>query len=132
MVKELATKSINMFSKFGINLKENDERLSRSSCVLLLADVFEKFRNRCLESYGLCPSHYLNAPMLSWDAILCMTKVGLGLISNIDLYLFYERGIRGGVSYISKRYSKANNEFLTSYDPKNPTKYITYLDKNNL
>ena len=42
--------------------------------VFLLADVFEKFRNKCLENYGMCPSHYLSTPALSWSAILHMTK----------------------------------------------------------
>lgn len=58
-----------------------------------------------------------------------MTKVKLDLISDVDMYLFFEKGVRDGVAYISKSYSKANN--LTSYDPKKPTNYIIYLDKNN-
>ena len=99
--------------------------------VLLLANVFEKFRNRCIENYGLCTSHYLIAPALSWDAIFNMTKVELDLISDVDMHLFFEQGRRGGVSYISKRYNKAN-KYLTPCDPKKPTKYVTYLDKNNL
>ena len=88
----------------------------------MLADVFEKFRNRCLENFGLCPSHYLNATALSWGAMLSMTKVELDLISDI-----FEKGIRGGVSYISKRYSKGNNENLTSSDPKKLTDKIYNL-----
>ena len=59
--------------------------------VLLLADVFKKFRNRCLENYSLCPSHYLSVPALSWDAMLNMTKVELELISDVDMYLFLKR-----------------------------------------
>ena len=86
--------------------------------VLLLADVFEKFRNNTLKYYGLFPSHYLSAPTLSRDAMLNMTKVELELIADLDMYLFFEEGMRGGVLYISKRYSKANNKYLKSYDPK--------------
>ena len=67
-----------------------------------------KFRNRCLESYGLCHSHYLSPPPLSWDAMIGMNKVELDLISDVDLYFCFERGMIGGVSYITKRYSKAN------------------------
>ena len=60
-----------------------------------------------------------------------MTKVELDLISDVDMHLFFEQGMRGGVSYISKRCNKAN-KYLTPCDPKKPTKYVTYLDKNNL
>ena len=73
--------------------------------VLLLADVFEKFRNNSLKNYGLCPGHYLSAPALSWDAMLNMTKAELQLIPESDMYLFFEKGTRGGVSYISNSYS---------------------------
>ena len=90
---------------------------------LLLAIVFEKFRNNSLNNYGLCTSHYLSTPALSWDAILNMTKVELELISHADIYLFFEKGVRGGgVSYISKRYSQANNKYLKPYDPKQESK----------
>ena len=80
--------------------------------LLLLADVFEKFRNNTIENYGLCPSHYLSAPTLSWDAMLNMTKVKLELILGPDIYIFTEKSMGGGVSYISNRYSKANNKYL--------------------
>ena len=95
-----------------------------SKCdVLLLADMFEKFRNNSLY-YGLCPSHYLSTPGLSWDAMLKMTKVELELIPDYDIYIFFERGTRGGISNISNRYSKANNKYLKSYDPKQESKHI--------
>ena len=67
--------------------------------VLLVADVFEKFRNNSLKNYGLHPSHYLSTPVLSGDAMLNMTK--LELISDLDMYIFFEKGTRGGVSYVS-------------------------------
>ena len=65
--------------------------------VLLLTDVFEKFRNNNLKNYGLCLSHYLSTPALSWDAIPNMTKVELELIPDPDMYIFLEKGTRGGV-----------------------------------
>ena len=77
--------------------------------VLLLADAFEKFRNNSSKNYVSCPSHCMGAPALSWDAILNMKKVDLELISDADMYLFLGKDTRGGVSYISKRHSKANN-----------------------
>ena len=73
--------------------------------VLLLADVFENFRKTCLNHYRLDPSHYMSSPGLSWDAMLKMTKINLDLISDIDMQLFVEKGLRGGISYtaISKK-----------------------------
>ena len=86
--------------------------------VLLLADVFEKFRNNSLKNYGLCPSHYLSSLALGWDAMLNTKKVELELIPDPDKYIFFEKGARGGVLYSSNRYSKANNKYLKFYDPK--------------
>ena len=100
--------------------------------VLLLADVFEKCRYNSLRNFGLCPSHYLSTPGLSWDAILKMTKIKLELVPDPDRYIFFEKGTRGGISYISNRYSKANNKYLKSYDPKQESKHIICLDADNL
>ena len=79
--------------------------------VLLLADVYEKFIKTCLSYYGLDPCHYFSYPGLSWDAMLKMTKVKLEFISDIDMHLFIEKGMRGGISYNAKRHSKANNKY---------------------
>ena len=100
--------------------------------VLLLTDVFEKFIDTCLKYYGLNPCHYFSSPGLSLDAMLKMTNIELGKISDIDKYLFIEKGLRGGISYIAKRYAKANNKYLNDYDPKKPSTFISYLDMNNL
>ena len=68
--------------------------------------MFEKFIKTWIDYYGLDPCHYFSSPVLSWDAILKMTKIELDLISDIDMHLFIEKGMRGGISYIAKRYSK--------------------------
>ena len=73
--------------------------------VLFLADVFEKFIDTWLKCYGLDPCHYFSSPGLSWDAMLKMTGVKLGKISDIGKYLFIKKGLRGGISYIAKRYA---------------------------
>ena len=99
---------------------------------LLLADVFEHFRDVCMASYDLDPCHYYTAPGLAWDACLKMTGIQLELLTDPDMHLFVERGIRGGISTISNRYSRANNPYLPSHDPVKPSKYITFLDANNL
>ena len=83
-----------------------------------LADVFEKFFRTCLKYFGLDPCHYFNSLGLSWDAMLKMTGVKLEKISYIDKYLFIQKELRGGISYIAKRYAKANNKYMNDYDPK--------------
>ena len=100
--------------------------------VLLLADVFEKFIDTCIKFYGLDLCHYCSFPALSWDAMLKMTKIELQKISDIDKYLFIEKGPRGGISYIAKRYAKANNKYMNDYDTKKPSTFMSYLDMNNL
>ena len=100
--------------------------------VLLLADVFEKFVDTCLKFYKLDPCHYFSSPGLSWDAMLRMTGVKLEKIIDVDMYLFVEKGLRGGISYIAKRCSKANNEYMKNYGFTKLSKYISYHDMNNL
>ena len=92
----------------------------------MYAGVFEKFRNNNLKNSGLCLSHYLSAPALGWDAMLNMTKIELELTSDADMYLFFQKGMIDGVSYISKRYSKANNNYTKSYNTKQALKYIIF------
>ena len=101
--------------------------------VLLLADVFENFREICIKNYNLDPAHYYTASGLAWDAALKVTKVELELLSDMDMLLMVEKGIRGGVSMISNRYGKVNNKYMgKSFKDTEPYKYITYLDANNL
>ena len=96
--------------------------------VLLLADVFENFINRSLEFYKLDPSYYFSPPGLSWDAAWKMTQIKLKLIYDIDKYNFVQKGLRGGISYISKRFREANNKYIKNYDPVKEIKCITDLD----
>ena len=99
--------------------------------VLLLADVFEKFIDTCSKFRRLDPCHYFSSPGFSWDAMLKMTGVRLEKILDIDMYLFIEKGLRGWISYIAKRYSDSINEYMKNCDPKKPSKFIAYLDMNN-
>ena len=103
-----------------------------ASDILLLADVFENFRKTCLKYYKLDPCHYFTSPGLSWDAMLKMTNIKLELMTDIDMFQFIEKGLRGGISYIANRYGEANNKYMKEYDEKAPSKYIMYLDANNL
>ena len=88
----------------------------------LLVDVFEKFINTCLEYYRLDPCHYFSSPGLSWDAMLKMTGIELKFASDIHMHLLIEKRMRGGIFYIAKRYSKANNKYMQSHDANNPSK----------
>ena len=113
------------------NLADHTELYCKSD-VLLLTDVFETFINVCLKKYKLDPSHYLTAPSLSLDAMLKMTEIELELLTDPNIYLFYEKGIRGGILTITGRYAKANNKYMKNYDPKKENVFIQYLDANNL
>src|SRR5271163_4427875 len=119
-------------NKFNIkNLGEYHDLYLKSD-VLLLTDVFENFRKTCLEYYKLDPCHYISAPGLSWDACLKMTKIELELISDIDIYLFVEKSLRGGQSVITHRKGVANNKYMNEYNNKKTSKFVSYLDANNL
>ena len=101
--------------------------------MLFLADVFEKFRKTCLESYRLDPIHYCTTPGLAWDAALKMSRVDLQLIRDVVMYHFVENSIHGGISMISTRHAQSNNpSFPDAYDAILPKQNLIYLDANNL
>ena len=114
-------RACNVWKVFDIKNLGEYQDLYLKTDVLFLCDVFEKFIDVCLKDYGLDPRHYFSSPGLSWDAMLKMTGIRLEKISNIDAHLFLEKGVRGGISYISKRYSKSSNDIS-----------IVYWDMNNL
>ena len=98
----------------------------------MLADVFENFRNKCIEIYELDPAHFLSAPGLAWQACLKKTKVKLELLTDIDMLLMVEKGIRGGICQATHRYAKENNKYMNDYDKNIESSYLMYLDANNL
>ena len=100
--------------------------------MLLLADIFENFRDLSIKDYGLDPAHYFTLPGYAWDCMLKLTKVKLDLLTDYDMHMMIESGIRGGISMIAHRYAKANNKYLPDYDEAKENSYITYLDANNL
>ena len=93
---------------FGFKTLGEYHDLYLKTDVLLLCDVFENFINVCLKDYGLDSSHYFSSPGLSWDAMLKYTGVKLKKMNNVDVHLFLETGIRGGVSYISERHTNSD------------------------
>ena len=122
----------NVWKTFGSrNLGEYCDLYCRTD-VLLLADVFEAFRKTCMGQYSLDPAHYYTSPGLSWNALLKKTGVELELLTDYDQHLFIEKGMRGGISMVSKRYAKANNPKVEGYNSSKPNTHILYLDANNL
>ena len=85
-----------------------------------------------MATYGLDPAHYLTLPGYSWDCLLKLTNVEQELLMDPDMYLFIEKGLRGGISMVSHRHARANNPCMENYDQDKPTSYIQYLDANNL
>ena len=99
---------------------------------LLHADVFENFRDKCIEIYELDPAHFLSAPRLAWQACLKKTRVNLELLADIDMLLMVEKGIRGGIFQATYRYARANNKYMNDYDKNFESSYLVFLDANNL
>ena len=108
----------------------HDLYVQRDTC--LLVDVFENFRNKCIEIYKLDPAHFLSASGLTWQACLKRTKVELELLTDIDMLLMVEKGTRDGICQAIHRYAKANNKYMKNYDEDIILSYLICLDANNL
>ena len=122
-----------VWEEFNCKTFRDYHNIYNKSDVLILADVFENFRDVCIKHYGLDPAWYYAAPGLAWDAALKITKVGLELLSDYDMVLMIQKGIRGGISMISNRYGTSNNKYMgDSFDQSKESTYIQYLDANNL
>ena len=123
----------NVWNSFNMKTFKDYHKLYNETDALLLADVFENFRDLCLKIYGLDPVYYFTAPGLAWDACLKVTNINLELLSDPNMLLMFEKGIRGGISMISNRYGEANNKYMGNRFNKNKlNKYLMYLDANNL
>ena len=130
-------RAINVWNVFkmntlGMNTPWEYHDLYLKTDVLLLADVFEKFIETCLNYYKLDSCHYFSTPGLSFESMLKRTGVKLELISDIGMHLFIEKGMRGGISCICKRHSKSENKYTRSNHKNKRKKFISYWDANNL
>ena len=118
----------------AFNIKNLGEyhHLYVQSDTALLADVFESLRDKYLEIYELDPAHFVSAPGLAWKACLKKTQVELELLTDNDMLLMFEEGIRGGMCQATYRYAKANNKCMNNHDKNEESSYLEYLDANNL
>ena len=121
----------NVFNSFACQNMGDYHDLYLTSDDLLLADVFENFRSVCLKAYNLDPCHFYTSPGLAWQACLKMNEVERELPTDPDMYLFIEKGLHGGISMISKGFSKANNPYVPEYDPTQENSYVMYFNANN-
>ena len=122
-----------VWKEFGIhNLGEYHDLYLRTD-VVLLQNVFEKLRETSLKHYGLDPAHFYTLPGFAWHVCLKRTRVRLKLLTDHDMLMMFERGIRGGVTQVFHHYTSANNRYMGDrYDPSSETSYLQYLDANNL
>ena len=125
-----------MLKKYGrpstVEILQDYTLLYMELDVRILADVFEEFCEKSLNTYKLDPAHFFTAPGLSWDAMLKCSGIELELLDDIDVVLFIEKGLREGISQCSNRYSKANNKYLNDFNENDESKYIMCFDVNNL
>ena len=122
----------NVFKSFKLENLGDYYDLYVKSDTLLLADVFENFRDMCLKEYELDPAHFLSLPGLTWQVCLKKTNIELELLTDYDMLLMAEKGIRGGICHSIHRYAKANNKYMQNYNNNEESSYIQYLDANNL
>ena len=121
-----------VWREFKINNLGEYHDLYIKTDTILLANVFEALREVCLRNYDLDPAHFYTAPGLAWKACLKKTRIRLELLLDPDMLLMFEQGIRGEITQAIHRWARANNPYMESYNPNEKTKYLQYLDANNL
>ena len=122
-----------VWKEFGIcDLGDYHDLYLRTN-VVLLANVYEAFRDTCLKYYKLDPAHFYTSERLAWKACLKCTEIKLELMTDPDMLLMFERRIRGGITQAVRKYASANNKYMGDrFDPKSESSYLQYIDANNL
>ena len=122
-----------VWKEFGIRDLRDYHDLYLRTDVVLLANVYEAFRDTCLKHYKLDPANFYTSPGLAWKACLKCTGIKLELLTDPDMLLMFEQGIRGGITQEVRKYAAANNKYMGDrFDPKSESSYLQYLDTNNL
>ena len=122
-----------VWKEFGIHNLGDYHDLYLRTDVVLLANVFEAFRDTCLKHYKLDPAHFYTSPGLARQCLFKAHRIMLELLTDPDMIMMFERGIRGGITQAVRKYSSANNKYMgDKFDPNENTTYLQYLDANNL
>ena len=122
-----------VWKEFGIHNLGDYHYLYLRTDVVLLANVFAAFRDTCLKHYKLDPAHFYTSPGLASNTCLKRTGIRLELLTDPDMLLIFERGIRGGITQTVRKYASANNKYMRDkFNPNKDTTYLQYLDANNL
>ena len=122
-----------VWKEFGIRNLEDYHDLYLRTDVVLMVNVYKAFRDTCLKHYKLDPVHFYTSPGLAWKACLKCTGIRLELLTNPDMLLMFDRGIRGGITQAVHKYASANNKYMGDrFHPKSESNYLQYLDTNNL
>ena len=124
--------SMRVFKEFKMNNLGDYHDLYVQSNTLLLADIFENFRNMSLKTYGLDPANFVSLPGFAWHACLKITGVKLELITDINVLLMIESGMRGGVCHVVSSSAETNKKYMDNYDENKESSFLPYLDVNNL
>ena len=120
---------LEMYKKYCSNFRDFHDLYMKTD-VILLADVFEEFSDMCFKYFNLSKDNYYTG--YAWDALLLYLGAKLELLVAEDMYIFLEKGIRGGYSNIHKRYSKANHKYLEDIDKEMISKFLIYWDFNSM
>ena len=122
-----------VWGEFGIHNLGDYHDLYLRTDVFLLANVYKAFRDTCLKHYKLDPAHFYTSSGLAWKACLKHTGIKLELLTNPDMLLIFERGVRGGITQAVRKYASANNKYMgDKFNPNEDITYLQYLDTNNL
>ena len=122
-----------VWKEFGLHNLGDYHDLYLRTDVVLLANVYKAFRDTCLKHYKLDPAHFYTSPGLAWKACLKHTGIKLELLTDPDMLLMLEWGIRDGITQAVRKYALANNKYMgNKFNPKSESSYLQYLDANNL
>ena len=121
-----------VWNVFGMKTMGNYHNLNVQADTAQLSDVFESFRSTYLKVYNLDPAYFVSTPSLAFQAMLKVTKVEIETFTDIDMILMTEKGIRGGLTQVTKKHAVANNKYLPNYDSTKKSVFLQYLIANNL